>query len=113
VLKLVEPDDSYFWATHGGAELDLLVFKNGRRYGIEVKHQDAPKLTASMRTALADLQLEHLTVLYPGSRDYALAERVTVVPLASLAAGDPAVVLPDVPVTRRRAPRLPRRPVRR
>lgn len=113
VLKLVEPDDSYFWATHGGAELDLLIFKNGRRYGIEVKHQDAPKLTASMRTALADLQLEHLTVLYPGSRDYALAERVTVVPLASLAAGDPAVVLPDVPVTRRRAPRLPRRPVRR
>ena len=113
VLKLVEPDDSYFWATHGGAELDLLVFKNGRRYGIEVKHQDAPKLTASMRTALSDLQLEHLTVLYPGSRDYALAERVTVVPLASLAAGDPAVVLPDVPVTRRRSPRLPRRPVRR
>ena len=113
VLKLVEPDDSYFWATHGGAELDLLVFKNGRRYGIEVKHQDAPTLTASMRTALADLQLEHLTVLYPGSRNYALAERVTVVPLASLAAGDPAVVLPDVPVTRRRAPRLPRRPVRR
>ena len=113
VLKLVEPDDSYFWATHGGAELDLLIFKNGRRYGIEVKHQDAPTLTASMRTALADLQLEHLTVLYPGSRNYALAERVTVVPLASLAAGDPAVVLPDVPVTRRRAPRLPRRPVRR
>ena len=112
-LKLVEPDDSYFWATHGGAELDLLIFKNGRRYGIEVKHQDAPTLTASMRTALADLQLEHLTVLYPGSRNYALAERVTVVPLASLAAGDPAVVLPDVPVTRRRAPRLPRRPVRR
>ena len=113
VLKLVEPDDSYFWATHGGAELDLLIFKNGRRYGIEVKHQDAPTLTASMRTALADLRLEHLTVLYPGSRDYALAERVTVVPLASLAAGDPAVVLPDVPVTRRRSPRLPRRPIRR
>ena len=113
VLKLVEPDDSYFWATHGGAELDLLIFKNGRRYGIEVKHQDAPTLTASMRTALADLQLEHLTVLYPGSRNYALAERVTVVPLASLAAGDPAVVLPDVPVTRRRSPRLPRRPIRR
>ena len=112
-LKLVEPDDSYFWATHGGAELDLLVFKNGRRYGIEVKHQDAPTLTASMRTALADLQLDHLTVLYPGSRNYALAERVTVVPLASLAAGDPAVVLPDVPVTRRRSPRLPRRPIRR
>jgi predicted AAA+ superfamily ATPase len=113
VLKLVEPDDSYFWATHGGAELDLLVFKNDRRYGIEVKHQDAPTLTASMRTALADLQLDHLTVLYPGLRNYTLAERVTVMPLTSLATGHPAVVLPDVPVKRRRAPRLPRRPIRR
>jgi len=109
VLKLVEPHDAYFWATHGGAELDLMVFKNGRRYGIEVKHQDAPTLTASIRTALADLRLEHLTVLYPGSRRYSLAERVTVVPLVSLAAGDPAAVLPPSPVSRRRAPAQPQR----
>ena len=86
-----------------------MVFKNGRRYGIEVKHQDAPTLTASIRTALADLRLEHLTVLYPGSRRYSLAERVTVVPLVSLAAGDPAAVLPPSPLSRRRAPAQPQR----
>jgi hypothetical protein len=88
-LKIVEPDAAYFWATHQGAELDLLLFHRGERYGIEVKRQDAPQLTASMRVALRDLQLEHLTVLYPGTRPYALAERVTVVPLAALAEGDP------------------------
>ena len=108
-LKLVGSHDAFFWATHGGAELDLMVFRNGRRYGIEMKHQDAPRLTPSMRTALADLNLEHLTVLYPGSRSYRLAERVTVVPLVSLASGNPAVVLPEPPGTRRRALRQPRR----
>ncbi len=92
-LKVVEPDEAYFWATHQGAELDLLLFKNGRRYGVEVKRQDAPVLTPSVRTALADLRLDHLTVLYPGSRTYRLAPRVGVVPLATLAAGDPSVVM--------------------
>ena len=66
-LKAIEPDEAYFWATHSGAELDLLVLKNGKRFGIEVKRQDAPRVTPSMRIALADLRLEHLTVLYPGS----------------------------------------------
>jgi predicted AAA+ superfamily ATPase len=96
VLKLTEPDEAYFWATHAGAELDLLLFKDGRRYGVEVKRQDAPRLTPSMRSAIRDLHLDHLTVLYPGSRAYALADHVRVVPLASLAAGDPRVVVPTV-----------------
>lgn len=92
-LKVVEPDQAYFWATHQGAELDLLLFKNGRRYGVEVKRQDAPVLTPSIRAARADLRLDHLTVLYPGSRTYRLAPRVRVVPLTALAAGDPSVVI--------------------
>jgi len=100
-LKLVDPDESYFWRTHTGAELDLLLFKNGRRYGVEVKRQDAPRMTPSMRIALSDLNLQHLTVLYPGSREYALSDRVTVVPLAALGEGDPEAVLPR---RRRRAP---------
>lgn len=104
-IKLAEPDEAYFWATHGGAELDLLVIKNGRRYGIEVKHEDAPTLTRSMRTALADLRLDWLTVLYPGSRTYALGDRANAVPLASLAAGDAAVVLPPRRAVRRKTPR--------
>ena len=86
VLTAVAPDDAYFWATHNGAELDLLLLKQGRRLGVECKRVDAPRLTASMKTALEDLQLDHLTVIYPGSRAYSLADRVTVAPLEALAA---------------------------
>ena len=88
VLNAVQPDDAYFWGTYQGAELDLLLFKNGRRLGVEVKRMDAPTLTPSMRVALEDLNLEQLVVLYPGPKAYALAERVRVVPAADLAQGD-------------------------
>lgn len=96
VIKLTEPDGVYYWATHAGAELDLLIFKNGRRYGVEIKREDAPRLTPSMRTALIDLKLDHLTVLYPGERFYTLGPRVTVAPLRVLDKGDPRAILPRV-----------------
>lgn len=82
VLKAFRPDDAYFWATHNGAELDLLLFRNGRRIGIECKRTDAPRLTPSMRIALSDLKLDRLYVLYPGDKAYSLAKNVEVVPLA-------------------------------
>jgi hypothetical protein len=82
VLKAVEPDEAYFWATHNGAELDLLLLKDGRRIGVECKRADGPTLTPSMRIALADLRLDELHVVYPGTRCYALADNVEVVPLA-------------------------------
>lgn len=82
VIKSFRPDQAYFWATHGGAELDLLLFKNGRRIGVECKRADAPTLTPSMRIALSDLKLDHLYVLYPGERAYSLAKNVEVMPLA-------------------------------
>jgi len=82
VLKSFRPDEAYYWATYNGAELDLLLFKNGRRIGVECKRADAPALTPSMRTALADLKLDHLYVLYPGDKAYSLGKRVEVVPLA-------------------------------
>ncbi len=81
ILKAFQPDDAYFWATHGGAELDLLLFKKGRRIGIECKRMDAPSLTPSMRMALADLNLHELKVVYPGATCYSLGRRVDVVPL--------------------------------
>lgn len=96
VLKAIEPDDAYFWATHAGAELDLLVFKEGRRIGVECKRADAPRLTPSMRIALEDLGLDHLVVIYPGARAYPLSDRVTVLPLAYLAAGGAAILTPAV-----------------
>jgi hypothetical protein len=84
VLKALRPDEAYFWATHQGAELDLLLFKRGRRVGVECKRADAPTLTPSMRIALADLKLDRLVVVYPGERRYPLADGVEVVPLAEL-----------------------------
>lgn len=81
VIKALRPDDVYYWATHTGAELDLLLFKKGRRIGIECKRADAPTLTPSMRIALADLKLDRLHVVYPGAKRYPLADRVDVVPL--------------------------------
>ena len=83
-LKALRPDDAYYWATHQGTELDLLLFKGGRRIGIECKRADAPVLTPSMRIALADLKLDELRVVYPGSKHYALSKKVEVVPLAEL-----------------------------
>jgi hypothetical protein len=57
-----------------------LLLRKSKRYGVETKYQDAPGLTASMRIALQDLKLDHLTVIYPGDRAYSLADRVDVVP---------------------------------
>lgn len=85
VIKAVDPDEAYFWATHTGAELDLLMFIAGRRVGIECKRVDAPRLTPSMRIALEDLALDRLIVFYPGDRPYPLADRVMALPLAHLA----------------------------
>jgi predicted AAA+ superfamily ATPase len=85
MLRIAAPDEAWFWATHGGAELDLLMVKDGRRVGVEFKRTDAPRLTPSMRTALQDLRLEALYVVYPGERRYALADKVEAVPLAALA----------------------------
>lgn len=84
-IRVVSPDESYFWATHNGAELDLLLVKNGFRIGIECKRSDAPRLTPSMRTSLTDLELDRLVVIYPGTRRYSLAEGVEVLPLVELA----------------------------
>jgi hypothetical protein len=85
MIKSVKPDDAYFWATHGGAELDLLFFKDGRRLGIEIKRMDAPRLTTSMRVALEDLALDRLVIIYPGERRFNLVENVEVVPARDLA----------------------------
>ncbi|OFZ70172.1 MAG: hypothetical protein A2Z01_09650 [Betaproteobacteria bacterium RBG_16_58_11] len=87
-LNHIQPEEAYFWATHQGAELDLLLFKDGRRLGLEMKRTDAPTLTPSMRIALEDLRLERLVVLYPGNRRYPLAERVEAVPISLLAETD-------------------------
>lgn len=85
VLRLAQPDQAYFWATHQGAELDLLMFKHGKRVGVEFKRADAPRLTPSMRIAKRDLALDALYVVYPGDRRYVLGDGVEAVPLHEFA----------------------------
>lgn len=83
LLQAFEVDHAYFWATHQGAELDLLLMRGSRRIGVEIKRSDAPALTPSMRSALEDLRLNRLWVIYPGERRYTLHERVSVLPFTA------------------------------
>lgn len=87
VIRLVEPGDVYFWGTHQGAEIDLVFFKGGRMYGVEIKRSDAPAMTPSMRFALEDLKLERITVIYPGRKRYPLHRKIEVVPWDEILTG--------------------------
>lgn len=73
-----------FWATHNQAEVDLFWQEHGRNWAVEVKYADAPRLTRSMVSAMADLELAHLWVVYPGDRAYPLAEGVSTLPIAAI-----------------------------
>jgi len=83
MLSVLPSQQAYFWATHQGAEIDLIFTINQQRHGIECKRADAPKMTPSIRRALEDLQLAKVTIIYPGSKPYRLTESVEVLPLAA------------------------------
>ena len=85
VLATEPHDEAWFWATHQGAEIDLLLRRGDRLLGVECKRADAPRLTSSVRIALEDLGLERVAIVYPGARRYSLSETVDAVPLATLA----------------------------
>lgn len=76
--------DAYFWGTHGGAELDLLISRGGAKYGFEFKFTDAPATTKSMRVAMTDLNLKRLFVVYPGDRRFELDDNIIALPLTGL-----------------------------
>jgi predicted AAA+ superfamily ATPase len=84
ILRIAQPAEAYFWATHQGAELDLLMLRGQQRIGVEFKRTDAPKITHSMRIALQDLKLDHLYVVYPGLHRYKLSDHIEAVPLWAL-----------------------------
>lgn len=73
--------DAYFYRTQRGTELDLLLLRNGKRWGFQFSCSDAPRTTKSMHIASQDLNLSHLWVIYPGEQPYRLTETVTVLPL--------------------------------
>jgi predicted AAA+ superfamily ATPase len=84
-LLTVRPSDAYYWATQGGAEVDLVFEHRGRRHGVEVKHSEAPDVTRSMRTALEDLRLEKLWILHGGEHAWTVDERIEAWPVARIA----------------------------
>ena len=80
ILARVNTDEAYFWATHQGAEIDLLINHAGLFVGIEFKRTDTPSMTPSIRNALSDLELDRVVVIYPGAKRFPLAENVEAVP---------------------------------
>jgi predicted AAA+ superfamily ATPase len=87
VLATEPHDEAFFWGTHQGAEIDLILRRGERLIGVECKRADAPRMTPSLRTALDDLGLERIVVIYPGQQRYQLTDRIDVVPLAEIGEG--------------------------
>lgn len=87
LIRILEIDHPYYWATHQGAEIDLVFNKGGRMYGVEIKRADAPIMTPSMRIALEDLKLERIAVIYPGEKRYSLDKKVEVMPFSEITRG--------------------------
>ena len=84
VLRSLRPSSAWFWGAHGGGELDLLVFDNGRRLGFEVKFSEAPMVTKSMRSVLRLLSLDHLFVICPTRDAYPVDTRISVLPVSDV-----------------------------
>jgi len=83
ILAKFPRTEAYFWATQGGAELDLFLQPRGRRIGLEFKVSEAPAVTRSMNVALGDLGLEELVVVKPSGRDYRMAPKIRALSLVS------------------------------
>lgn len=79
-----KPEECFFWATHGGAELDLLVVRGKQRLGFEFKRTAAPQVTKSMHVALQDLKLDRIDVIHLGPHTFPLADRIRAVPVQEL-----------------------------
>ncbi|MFO7555941.1 MAG: ATP-binding protein [Desulfobacterales bacterium] len=84
MIHVFRTRDAYFWATHSGSELDLMVTIAGKRHGFEFKYKDAPGRKRSMHIAIKDLGLEHLWVIYPGDQKYALDSKITAISLEEM-----------------------------
>lgn len=87
LIRILKIDHPYFWATHQGAEIDLVFNNGGQMYGIEIKRADAPMLTPSLRIALEDLNLKRIVIIYPGNKRYAIHKQIDVVPFDNMLGG--------------------------
>jgi len=85
VLSVVGAQNAYFWGTHAGAELDLMLIRNGKHFGIEFKCSASPKMTKSLRIAIDNLSLEKAWIIYPGEHIFPVHEKVDALPISKLA----------------------------
>ena len=82
IIRAIGAEDSrcYFWATHSGAEIDLVVQTGtGRLRGFEIKRTSSPTVTRSMRSAMTDLQLRSLDLVHAGGHSFPLAKNIRAV----------------------------------
>lgn len=80
----LKEEEIFFWSVHSAAEVDLVFPKKGRLYGLEVKYVQAPRVTNSLRSAMSELSLSHLWIIYPGKVSYPLDKNITVIPMSDL-----------------------------
>jgi predicted AAA+ superfamily ATPase len=80
ILSYLHGEEAYFYAIHGGSDLDLYL--PNRSLGLEIKRRDAPRKSRSMEIAMRDLGLKDLIVVYPGARSYEVGENIRVMPLS-------------------------------
>jgi uncharacterized protein len=98
LLAMAGVEEPWFWGTHQGAELDLLITMAGRPIGVEVKRTETPSVTPSMRHAIADLDLAHLVVIHAGRHRFPLSDEITAVPATDVLTqpvGDLELILPE------------------
>jgi len=90
VINILQPksEECFFWGTHAHAELDLFIFRNGKRLGFEFKYADAPKTTKSMRIAIEDLKLDNLAIIYPGDQIFPMDTKITAYGLDTIESGE-------------------------
>jgi predicted AAA+ superfamily ATPase len=80
----VVANERFFWATHGGAELDLLTVRGRKRWGFEVKRTSSPSVTPSMRTAMTDLKLQRLFVVHAGGHSFDMTKEIRAIAINEL-----------------------------
>lgn len=88
LLSKLKSRDFFYWRTHSGTELDLLVMKNGKKLGFEVKFSETPKITRSMLSAVDDLKLDKLFLVYKGQREFFLDEKIYTLPASKIYESD-------------------------
>jgi len=84
IFSVVRPASTFYWATYNGAEIDLLFPSGGKKVGVEIKFNEAPQITSSMRIALDNLNLDHIWVIYPGEHRYPVHQKITVLPISQI-----------------------------